>query len=328
MTDAVKDRSVFRQLHMAGTGTGAVRTKRAVLKGQPGDLPEQRIAAAGPLPGYEDMPWRQVTAAANSLAADGAEPQQLLLQGLIPQTTEESALRELMRRFAAEAADRGMTFGSAKIQVSDCVAAPQFFVTAIGTRPALRMMTPGQDLVVLRQIGLAGTAALARAYESRLRERFPIWLVDRAKGFDRWMSVTEAARAVNHFGGCSMRRIAQGGIFNALWEMADLSGVGLEVDLREIPVCQETIEICEFFDINPYYLYSEGALLVGTDRAKELISVLAEDQIPACVIGQVTEGNDRVLRNGENRRYLDRPQQEELWRFSEKMAAVQGVETE
>lgn len=63
-----------------------------------------------------------------------------------------------------------------------------------------------------------------------------------------------------------MHDLSQGGIFTALWEMAERAGVGLEVDLKRIPVKQETIELCEYFDINPYNLYSAGALLIGTDR--------------------------------------------------------------
>ncbi|MCD8022849.1 MAG: hypothetical protein LUF30_07730 [Lachnospiraceae bacterium] len=97
--------------------------------------------------------------------------------------------------------------------------------------------------------------------------------------------------------------------------MAEPAGVGLEVDLRKIPVQQETIEICEYFDVNPYYLYSAGALLVGTEQAEALIAHLREIGIPAFVIGRVTDQNDRVIWNGENRRYLDRPKQDELWRM-------------
>ncbi len=336
LTDAVRDRSVFRQLH-----TESASRLNGAQEEHSGDVSDLRIVTAGPLPGYGDMPWRQVTAAANSLTADGLIPWRLMLQGFIPQTLEESELREMMKQFEAEARSCAMTFCSVDIQVSGCVTAPHFFVSGIGERcdfrqnmdasaktgmpsacSGSRKLHPGMELVLVRQIGLAGTAALARAYEHKLRERFPDWLIARAKGFDRWMSITEAARAVNHFGGCTMYRVAQGGIFNALWKITDASGVGLEVDLREIPVYQETIEICEFFDVNPYYLYSEGALLVGTEQAEALIAALADGGIPACVIGRTTDRNDRVIRNGENRRYLDRPQQDELWRLSEKTAAV------
>lgn len=329
LTDSVKNRSVFRQLYKESAGKACGHLpERAGPDGRSGDLQQQVISTVGPLPGYTDMPWRQVTAAANSLVADEAEPQKLLLQGLLAEDTEEAALRETMKRFAAEAGTFGLAFSNADIQVSGCVNTPQYFVTCMGTRcdSTRQILSPGQELVVVRQAGLAGTAALARIYETRLLERFPAWLVERAKEFDRWMSITETARAVNRFGKCPMRRIAQGGIFNALWEMADMAGVGLEVNLREIPVYQETIELCEYFDLNPYYLYSEGALLVGTDRAEALTAALADAGIPASVIGRVTEGNDRIIHNGENRRYLDRPQQDELWRFSEKSHMIRGTD--
>ena len=36
--------------------------------------------------------------------------------------------------------------------------------------------------------------------------------------------------------------------------------------------------------------------------------------IHAAVVGRATDGNDRVLRNGEDVRYLDRPQTDELYK--------------
>lgn len=53
-------------------------------------------------------------------------------------------------------------------------------------------------------------------------------------------------------------RISEGGIFGALWEMADGAGIGLDVALKRIPIQQETVEICEFFGVNPYQMLSTG----------------------------------------------------------------------
>ena len=41
---------------------------------------------------------------------------------------------------------------------------------------------------------------------------------------------------------------------------------------------------------------------------------LKDAGIPAALIGSMTEGNDRILRNGEEIRYLDRPKPDELYR--------------
>ena len=38
--------------------------------------------------------------------------------------------------------------------------------------------------------------------------------------------------------------------------MAEASQVGLEMDFTKVPIRQETIEICEIFDVNPYKLQS------------------------------------------------------------------------
>lgn len=183
---------------------------------------------------------------------------------------------------------------------------------------------PGDDLVLTKWIALGGTAALARVFGDELRSRYPYSLIDRAKEFEKLMSVETEARAVTHFGPCAMHSLSEGGIFNALWRMAECAGVGLEVDLKKIPVKQETIEICEYFDINPYYLYSAGALLIGAGNGQALVSELERAGVPAAVIGRATEGKRRVIRNGGEERFLDRPQQEEWYRRAAGMVRIAG----
>ena len=86
----------------------------------------------------------------------------------------------------------------------------------------------------------------------------------------------------------------------------------MEIDLRKIPIRQETVEICEFFDLNPYYTDSTGALLVAVEDGFGLVSVLEREGIHAAVIGRTNDGNDRIIYNQGKKRYLDRPQKEEL----------------
>ena len=35
----------------------------------------------------------------------------------------------------------------------------------------------------------------------------------------------------------------------------------------------------------------------------------------SAVVGKATDGNDRILRNGEDTRYLDKPQSDELYKI-------------
>jgi len=125
--------------------------------------------------------------------------------------------------------------------------------------------------------------------------------------------IPEAAIAVGT-GVSAMHDVTEGGIFGALWEMAEASDVGLEIEWKKIPVKQETIEICEFFGINPYELISSGAMLMAAEDGNKLVLDLKKAGIEACVIGKATAANDRVLINGEERRFLEPPKTDELYK--------------
>ena len=87
--------------------------------------------------------------------------------------------------------------------------------------------------------------------------------------------------------------MGEGGFLSALWKMAEASQVGLEMDFSKVPIRQETIEICEIFDINPYKLNSEGAVLIGIPAGEALVQELRRMGMMAAVIGQTNAGNDR-----------------------------------
>ena len=176
------------------------------------------------------------------------------------------------------------------------------------------LLRPGQELIVTRWIALAGTGMIADRYETELKRRFPASLVDTAKRFADSGGLPEQLQLAGRCGACALQALSWGGILGALWEMAEQAGVGLEIDLRRIPIRQETVEICEYFDVNPYYLYSEGALLIGTERAGTLAAAFTDAGIPAAVIGYAASGRKRIIRNGEGIGYLNRPQPDEWYR--------------
>ena len=106
----------------------------------------------------------------------------------------------------------------------------------------------------------------------------------------------------------------QGDGFQALWELAEASKVGLKIDLRSIPIRQETVEISEYFGINPYQLIGSGSMLIAAKDGEGLLSRLTEENIPAAIIGKATEDNDRILQNRDEKRYLTPPSADELYK--------------
>ena len=128
------------------------------------------------------------------------------------------------------------------------------------------------------------------------------------------MSVLSEAAVAVRSGVSAMHDVTEGGIFGALWEMAEASGVGLEIDIKKIPIRQETVEVCEFFGINPYQLISSGCMLMAAEDGNMLVRELEKAGIPATIIGKATEGNDRVLINADEQRFLEPPKTDELYK--------------
>ena len=174
---------------------------------------------------------------------------------------------------------------------------------------------PEQDVVLTKWVGLEGTYLIAREKEDELRKRFSAEYIDEARGFDRYLSIIPEAATAMESGVGTMHNVSEGGIFGALWEMAERSGVGLEIELKKIPIRQETVEICNYFDINPYALLSTGCLLMTADNGYGLVESLHKEGISAAVIGRTTDSNDRLIINEEEKRFLTPAQQDEYFKL-------------
>lgn len=267
--------------------------------------------------------------AVNNLGCSGAEPTAALLTVLLPREAEEALLKEIMREAEAVCKELKIQIAGGHTEVNPAVKLPVLTVTALGTVDAGRAADagtdadavlcaknalPGMDLLVAGTIGREGTALLAWAHEEELKKRFPVTFVEQAKSFGKSISILQAARIAKDCGAAALHDASQGGIFGALWELCEGAKCGLTAELRKIPIRQETIEICEYFGCHPYCLLSGGALLIAAPDGRRVEMELAGHGIPAAIIGKLTESNDRILINGEERRFLDRPAQDEIWK--------------
>lgn len=256
---------------------------------------------------------------ANDIASSGAELIGMLLTIIFPPESTEEELKQIMAELTELAERYNVEILGGHTEVSAAVTQTLVSVTGVGRIAQDKVISTGglkvgQDLVVTKWIGLEGTAILVAEKKEELLARLPADLVETAGDFAKLLSVVPDSRVAMENGVSAMHDVTEGGIFGALWEMAEASGVGLEVDLKRIPIRQETVEICEVFDINPYMLISSGAMLIGTDHGSQLVDALERAGIHAAVVGRATAGNDRVILNGEERRFLEPPKTDELFR--------------
>lgn len=180
-----------------------------------------------------------------------------------------------------------------------------------------RAMFGEMDVVMTGFAGLHGSVILARDSSEKLRSRYPASFLEEAKAQERQIwQIPEAAPAgkSDDPSTCSfsgeeikgMYLLGEGGVFAGLRNMGELAGVGLEIYIKRIPIKQETIEICNFFDVNPYQMFSAGSCLLLSKNGGRLKSRLAGQGIFSEVIGFTRRNNDMIVINGEERRFLER----------------------
>lgn len=255
----------------------------------------------------------------NSLAAAGASPAAVTLALLLPEVMEESELRELMAEAEGVCKGLNLQIAGGHTAVSGAVSQPVASITAYGAlEKKLKGAVPGQDIVLSKWIGLEGTSLLAEESRAGLLTRYPEYLVEEARRFREYISVIPEAELARQAGVSDMHDASEGGVFAALWELAERAGVGLTIDLKKLPIRQETVEVCEYLELNPYELLSGGCLVMVSEDGPGLVHVLAEAGIPARVVGSITEGNDRLILNDGEARYMDRPKTDEIYKGMER----------
>lgn len=255
---------------------------------------------------------RCLAGALNSLAAKGGEPMAVTVSVMLPQSEKESHLRNLMTELDRVAGQFGAQIGGGHTETCQCLNTSVVTINAIGRLNGMYKdergkIAPGMDIVMIGEAALDGTSVLACENRENLSNRFTVSYIDSAvKLYEKIFTVNEAAVAIQH-GGKAMHDASKGGIFGALWELGEYCRCGMNINLKAIPIRQETIEICEHFDLNPYFLSSLGGLLIVTADGEGLVSQMSAVGKTAAVIGKLTEGRDKVIINNDEKRFLEPP---------------------
>lgn len=183
------------------------------------------------------------------------------------------------------------------------------------------------DILAAGWAAAEASETLALQCAQELRRRFPVSFCERSERLRRHYlkeagfsgAPEELAAFLRAFSERkvlrSVREAGEGGIFHALWDLAEEEGCGFSISMKKIPICQETVEICEYFGVNPYYARSRGLFLLTAEDGGKALRALQEAGIPAEILGELCPGRDKLLRQKEHSRCLDRPQPDSLQTF-------------
>lgn len=320
--EVVLKRSVFKQIKhrreevLVRPGVGK---DCSVIELQPDEV---FVMSTDPITGtVQDIGSLAVHITSNDIASSGADMIGVMLSILLPDGARESDLREMMQDIEATCSELGIEVLGGHTEVTTAVNQPIITITGVGKLKKVDVITtsgmkPGDEIVMTKWAGLEGTTIIAQDNYNELIKKYTKEFIDGAVELKKHLSIVPEARIGKRMGATSMHDVTEGGIFGALWEIAEASNVGLNIDLKKILMKQETVEICEFYNLNPYLLISSGCLLISTNKGNDLVEALSEAGIVAAIIGKVTEGKERIIHNEDEKRYLEPPRSDELYRVN------------
>jgi len=246
----------------------------------------------------------------NDLAVGGAKPLYLTCGVIIEEGLYVQVLRDIALSMARTAAEAGVSIVTGDTKVVDKGACDKLFIntTGIGViRQGLDLgvdkVQPGDAFLVNGLLGDHGAAILNARGDMALSTPLES---DCAALHGLIDAILEAVPEVRFF-----RDATRGGIATVLNEVADGSGVGIEIQENQTLLRDEVKGFCEILGLDPLYLANEGKLVcaVPGDRAEAALAAMrahplgregaiigaATDNRPGRVVMQTVFGGRRIV---------------------------------
>ncbi|QUH24820.1 AIR synthase family protein [Serpentinicella alkaliphila] len=246
----------------------------------------------------------------NDVASNGVAPLAILLTILAPPGTTEKEIADIIKDANQTAASLNVEIVGGHTEITDAVNKIVVTTTAIGRQLKEEMVFTkgaqiGDAVLMTKHAGIEGTSILAHDLEDRLIKLVSEEVINRGKAFSSEISVVKEGVLAGKLGVSSMHDVTEGGVLGALWELAEASGLGIEVYEDKIPIRLETIEICRALSIDPLKLISSGVMLmtISQEKKEDLIKVFHNYDINIREVGKILESERIVISNNMSKKF-------------------------
>ncbi len=290
------------------------------------DLGEKSLVASmDPITGaVERIGWLAVNINANDVATFGVEPAFFLSCILLPENADRKIIKVICSQMDAAAKDLKMAIIGGHCEVTLGLTHSIVVGCAIGTTEKGCYVTaggakPGDKLILTKSAGIEGTAILATERCNLLLNMGADYklLKSAQKFFEKISVVKDGITAFRAGGVDAMHDPTEGGVLGGIHEIADASNLGVKVFEENIPVAEETMEICRLLEIDPLQLVSSGAMLIAAkpESAECIIKKLKKEKIEASIIGEFLSNSKArvIVHKGKRETRLLRPECDHLW---------------
>jgi hydrogenase expression/formation protein HypE len=268
--------------------------------------------------------WYTVHIGASDVAVMGVKPRYMTYTLLMPPETSDRDFRIIVDSIHKTATELEIAIVGGHTGYYPGFVAPTIggitvfsvadkdsFVTPAGARP-------GNHVILTKGPAIETAAILSVVREKELLENNPSSLINKAKNLSKEMTVVKDALTAMEAGGVTaMHDATEGGVIGGLFEIANASRVGMEIDESLFIYPDEVRVVCETFGIDPVAAIAEGSLLITVKRdySEKVLQQLKDQGIDASIIGEATaDPHKRNLKRVDGTSVpLSIPEQDPFW---------------
>lgn len=276
--------------------------------------------------GFKKAAWFAVHILASDVMTSGIPPQYAAIDLNLPVSMTDEQFAEMWEGLHEAMEEIGVSVvagHTGRYEGTDYPMLGGFAMFGVG--PKERLVTtkgarPGDQVVMTKGPAIEATALLANFYPDYFKKKLQPDVFQEAYDLYWQMSCWKDGLVASNVGVHAMHDATEGGVWGALVEIAEASGVRIEVYEERLFMKRAVAELTRVVGIDPWTLISEGTLIIATDRGDEVVEALRREGIEAAIIGEVKAGGPGVVlrkRDG-SAEPITHPREDPFWRaFSE-----------
>jgi hydrogenase expression/formation protein HypE len=262
----------------------------------------------------DSIGWYAVQVNANDLATTGALPRWMLVTLLLPPAGAPALLDQITGQLQQACEELGLVVIGGHTEVTYGLERPILVGTMIGEVSREQLVTPrgaqpGDRLLLTKGLPIEATALLSRELPDRLTappDGLSAAELKTAQSFLHQPGISilrDAQLAIRAGQVHAMHDPTEGGLYIALWELAQACQHTLWVDLSAAPIYPLSARICQILDLDPLGAIASGALLLAAPPpdARNISRELVQAGIACTEIGVVADQpGPPVVRQGSS----------------------------
>jgi len=249
----------------------------------------------------------------NDLAVSGADPHYISVSFIIEEGFSMNELELIVKSLADEARKAKVIIVTGDTKVVNKGKCDKLFINTAGVgsvRKENRLVSkaqnikPGDLILINGNIGDHGMAVMSARESFHFKTRV---VSDCASLNHLIRKVLDQSSTVKF-----MRDPTRGGVATVLNELAEKTGLGIEIEESALPVSRGVTAMCELLGFDPLYIANEGKVLIvaNPDEGNHILEIMKKNSLgrQSAIIGRVSgENPGKVILKTETggRRIID-----------------------